>query len=171
MNTLGKVVNDKNIISTANSNAITYLRCLSTIFIVLCHYLQAQNNQWAWFFNIGVQLFFMISAFLYSKRDIDISITWLKGRLKKLLPPFYLYMGGGNFSHNILYWFFFMEERIDICLFNTGVIRWLRRSWTFMVLDLYFRMLPHNTNFTTHMWQKLLCQSDHYTYKLLVIFN
>lgn len=80
-----------NKLTEANSIAISYLRFTSTIFIVLCHYLQAFDNRWAWFFNIGVQLFFMISAFLFAQNNITNIYSWYKKRFLKIAPPYYVY--------------------------------------------------------------------------------
>ena len=35
------------------------------VSIVTCHFMQSLGNHWAWVFNIGVQVFLLMSGFLY----------------------------------------------------------------------------------------------------------
>lgn len=79
-------------LSSSQSNLITLLRSISVLFIVSCHILQGYSNNWAWIFNIGVSIFFCISAFLFGKSNIDNSLSWLKKRAVKILLPFYIYI-------------------------------------------------------------------------------
>ena len=48
------------------------------LLIVACHYLQYYNNGLAWWLNVGVQVFFVISGYLYGIRDIDNPLAFLK---------------------------------------------------------------------------------------------
>lgn len=58
-------------ISVKESVSIRYLRAIATILIVACHFLQTQENKWAFVLNIGVQLFFVMSGYLYGIRNIE----------------------------------------------------------------------------------------------------
>lgn len=79
-------------ISVNQSSAISFLRVISVIFIVACHILQAYENKWAWVFNIGVPIFFIISGYLYGKKHIDNPVKWFLKRGIKILSPFYIYL-------------------------------------------------------------------------------
>ena len=74
------------------SKCLSLLRCLSVIMIVSCHILQGLGNDWAWIFNIGVQIFFIISSYLYGRKLIEDSISWYKKRSIKILTPYYIYI-------------------------------------------------------------------------------
>lgn len=71
---------------------ISFIRCIAMFMIVLCHILQYMNNELAWWFNVGVQIFFIISGFLYGQRQIENWYDWIKKRLKKILSPYYIYI-------------------------------------------------------------------------------
>lgn len=71
---------------------ISALRAISMCLIVVCHLLQYYGNEWAWWCNIGVQLFLVISGFLYGCKRIDNSIGFLKKNFSKLLADYYLYL-------------------------------------------------------------------------------
>ena len=74
------------------SHAIALLRGYSVIMIVLCHILQGLHNHWAWVLNIGVQIFFILSGYLYGKKEIIEAKSWYVQRAIKILSPFYLYV-------------------------------------------------------------------------------
>ena len=75
-------------LSLSESVAISYLRVIALISIVACHLLQAMDNKWAWVLNIGVQVFFFISGFLYGHKDIQDWVHWYKYRFWKIYIPF-----------------------------------------------------------------------------------
>lgn len=84
--------NSKTYINKTESVAISWLRTSSVIMIVLCHILQGMDNNWAWVFNIGVQIFFILSGYLYGKKTIDDNGKWYIRRAFRILTPFYLYL-------------------------------------------------------------------------------
>lgn len=79
-------------ITTYQSNAITYLRVISMLMIIACHICQVFGNHWAWVLNIGVQIFFVISGYLYGNRQILNWPSWFYGRLRKVYLPFVIYL-------------------------------------------------------------------------------
>lgn len=79
-------------ISLSESYAISVIRIIATLLIVACHILQGYENRWAWVLNVGVQVFFFISGFLYGKKDIQNSFVWWKGRIKKVYLPYLCYL-------------------------------------------------------------------------------
>ena len=78
-------------ISKEESNAISIVRVLAMLSIVICHFFQAYDNWLAFRFNIGVQIFFVLSGYLYGHKEVDKWIPWFIGRFKKLYIPCFLY--------------------------------------------------------------------------------
>ncbi len=78
------------VLSVSNSNAISLLRIFSTIIIVVCHILQTYNNNYAYVFNIGVQIFFVLSGLLYGYKEIEFKRFWY-GRIKNIYVPFLIF--------------------------------------------------------------------------------
>ena len=70
--------------------AISYIRLIAMILIVICHFLQFYGYKLAFYLNIGVQLFFIISGYLYGNKDIDNIVPFLKKRFRKILVPYWI---------------------------------------------------------------------------------
>lgn len=65
------------------------LRLASMTAIVSCHICQALDLSAAWWLNSGVQVFLVISGYLYGRRDgIGGSAAWFVRRLRKIWIPF-----------------------------------------------------------------------------------
>lgn len=79
-------------LASKKDNAIDYIRVISMAMIVLCHYFMYYDNVLAWWFNVGVQVFFLISGFLYSGRDIGNPVEFIAKQFKKILVPYYIFM-------------------------------------------------------------------------------
>lgn len=80
----------KLVINEKQSNAIKLIRAISALMIVWCHIFQGLDNELAWWFNVGVQIFLFMSGFLMAKDYIANSIIFLKKRLLKILTPYYI---------------------------------------------------------------------------------
>lgn len=73
-------------------DALNAIRWLSTIAIVICHILQEYDNAWAYVFNIGVQIFFFLSGFLYGYKDIKSPKEFYRKRFVKLYIPYAIWV-------------------------------------------------------------------------------
>lgn len=75
----------------------TYYRVLGVIFILLCHFVQQNENSYlkmsAQFFNIGVSMFFILSGFLFGIRDGEENAAlWYIKRIKRIYVPYELFI-------------------------------------------------------------------------------
>lgn len=75
------------------SSAISFTRTLSCVLIICCHFLQAYDNPWAWVLNTGVQIFLLISGFLYGIKGIDNITRFYIGRIRKIYIPYLVWTG------------------------------------------------------------------------------
>lgn len=74
------------------NSSISMIRLLAMLSIIACHFCQYYNSEWAWWLNVGVQVFFIISGYLYGSRSIDAPVPWLKKRFVKILTPYYIFL-------------------------------------------------------------------------------
>ncbi len=80
--------------SESESLLIHLLRTVAVVCIVVCHLLQFYHNIWCQIFNIGVQVFWAISGYLYGKKTIDNWGVFYKRRLIKIYVPFIVWTFG-----------------------------------------------------------------------------
>ena len=106
--------------------SISFVRMVAFFFIIECHLLQHffQSNL-AWVFNVGVQMFLVISGYLYGECGRFLSITgkpidFLKKSTSKILRKYLSYLivlmalltitkSGGNTFLDFLQWLIFRE--------------------------------------------------------------
>lgn len=85
--------------------SISFLRVLAMFFIIICHLGTYFNiNVIAQFFNVGVQIFFLISGYLYGGKRIENYPYWLYKRWLRLAIPSFLWLTItvlGRFAHHM----------------------------------------------------------------------
>ena len=75
---------------TGHDYSISLIRLISIIFIITCHMMQYYNFFLAWWFNVGVQIFFCISGYLYGQKKSIFPLNFYKRRFKKILHPYWI---------------------------------------------------------------------------------
>lgn len=98
-------------------------------FIVACHVLQYYDNELAWWFNCGVQIFICISGFLYGQRRIDNGYSFIKRRFIKILSSYYVCL-----LIDVVLLYIFSDQVVDIkdiilMVFCKGTIAGLGHLW------------------------------------------
>lgn len=68
--------------------SISIIRLISMLMIISCHILQGMKNKWAFWINVGVQIFLFISGFLFGKKKIINNNEFYKKRLTKIFIPY-----------------------------------------------------------------------------------
>lgn len=74
------------------NSSISMIRLLAMMLIISCHICQYYDSEWAWWLNIGVQIFFILSGFLYGGKEIKEPIKWLGRQFKKILIRYYIFL-------------------------------------------------------------------------------
>ena len=84
---------ENNKITELESTALSIIRVFAMVLIVLCHIAQCYDLQAAWLLNVGVQIFFFMSGFLYGKLNLPSSpFAFYKKRLVKLYFPYIIWV-------------------------------------------------------------------------------
>ena len=66
---------------------LSFVRLVSFLMIISCHILQGLNNIFAFWLNVGVQIFLFISGYLYGSKKVDDYKSFYLKRLNKILLP------------------------------------------------------------------------------------
>lgn len=122
--------------------SISFVRCISMIFIILCHVFQYFDKEIAWWLNVGVQLFLFISGWLYSNKKIDNYKKFYLKEFIKILLPYYLYI----LIITILY-YIFAPTIINLndffkSLLLCGTLKGLSHLWFIRYIVLCYLLLP-----------------------------
>lgn len=133
-------------INQKESNAISILRVMAMFSIVTCHILQGLDNRWAWILNVGVQMFFVMSGYLYGNKQIEDWKKWYTKRIRKLYIPFILFASFGLIAYGL-----FTDTNVgikNICayIFNiqgfAGSVRGLSHLWFMTAIALSYIQTP-----------------------------
>lgn len=73
---------------------LTYYRVIACCLIVLCHYLRQMPkiSFLSQFLNIGVYMFFILSSYLYSTKNIESFKKFIIKRIRKIILPYYVFL-------------------------------------------------------------------------------
>lgn len=80
------------VIDAKESIALSWIRVVAMICIVTCHVLQFYENRFAWILNLGVQIFLVMSGFLYGHKQITNWKSWACHRILKVYFPFIVFV-------------------------------------------------------------------------------
>ena len=72
--------------------SISAIRMLATMAIVCSHIAMLHASELYFWFNLGVQLFVLISAELFARQNIQRPLTWLGQRFASILVPYHAYL-------------------------------------------------------------------------------
>lgn len=97
--------------------SISFLRMVAMFFVVMCHFFQYYGNELAWWFNVGVQVFFCVSGFLYGSRKDTISLDFVTRNFKKILIPYFVFL-----VPVIVIYFCFARDSISVTIALKAVL-------------------------------------------------
>lgn len=78
--------------------AISIVRVIAFLFIITCHIMQYYDCKFAWWFNVGVQMFLCLSGYLYGRKTIDEELSFYKKQFIKILVPYYIVVAGASIA-------------------------------------------------------------------------
>lgn len=81
--------------------SISFVRFIAMCFIVICHIMQRDNIatqvagvriEWAYWFNIGVQMFLFISGYLYGRKENIKPFLFYINSIMKIMVDYYIFI-------------------------------------------------------------------------------
>ena len=116
-------------INIKKNYTISLIRFIAMIFIITCHIFQYYGMELAWWFNVGVQMFFCISGFLYGNKKIDSPSKFVEKNYKKILIPYFCFI----IPAIILFWNFHSNyinpSKIKYVFFTSMGIKGINHLW------------------------------------------
>ena len=126
--------------------SISAIRFISMLMIIACHILQGLQIKWAFWVNVGVQLFFFVSGFLYGKKIIVDAKKFYVKRIKRVLFPYIIVL-----AISLLLEFFVLKNHYPItkivgCFMGFGAfvgnISILSHTWFVSYILLCYLLVP-----------------------------
>lgn len=129
-------------ISQQESDSLNLIRWLSTLAIISCHILQGLGSDWAWVLNLGVQVFFFLSGFLYGNKRIVRARDFYLRRLLKLYVPYALWVAVAAALIGVLAPEAVTFTTVRRQLMMLGNLPGLNHLWFMYVIFLCYLILP-----------------------------
>lgn len=93
---------------------LSAIRIVATMMIVLCHILQYYGYFLAWWLNVGVPIFFILSGYLFGKKHIYNKNEWYKKRFLRIYIPYFIYIMIVSVIYAIFYNNYFEAKTVII---------------------------------------------------------
>jgi peptidoglycan/LPS O-acetylase OafA/YrhL len=133
-------------LTKSETAALDYVRWLSTICIVVCHFQQGLGSKWAWVFNIGVQVFFFLSGFLYGVKGVADVKKFYRGRIVKLLIPYWILLTAVCIALLIVAPEYLSLKKVfvqyTLLQFRSGAMMGVIHAWFLSALFVGYLLLP-----------------------------
>lgn len=121
---------------------ISAIRFIAMLMIITCHFMQYLNIELAWWFNVGVQLFFVISGFLYGRKAISDPLAFYKKSFVKILLPYWIFLIVAVIVQRILVPDVFSWGRVILAFLCVGRLDGIEHLWFVQTILICYLLLP-----------------------------
>lgn len=134
-------------IPKSESMALSMIRVFAMILIVSCHIAQCFDLMIAWVLNVGVQIFFFMSGFLYGRLDSSASpLIFYKKRFVKVYLPYLVWVTIIVVVYTSFHLYHFTTKQLILYLLNlqwfSTPIEGLNHLWFLTVLMICYLLTP-----------------------------
>ena len=111
--------------------------------IILCHFFQYYDNELCRWFNVGVQVFFVISGFLYGKKEIVNPLHFLFKGFKKIIVPYWIFLCFAVLLYYIFYRSYLSLTDVIKAFLCSGTIEGLGHLWFIGYILFCYLLTPY----------------------------
>lgn len=122
--------------------AISAIRFISMLMIITCHFMQYLEIELAWWFNVGVQIFFVISGFLYGGKSIEKPVKFYVKAFKKLLVPYWIFVTIIAIIHKLFVPAAFSWGKLALALLCVERLPGIEHLWFVQKILICYLLLP-----------------------------
>ena len=127
------------------------------LLIISCHFCQYYDNQLAWWLNVGVQIFFILSGFLYGNKQIENPISWIFKQFSKILIPYYTFLLLALIAYGLICPEVIKPTNIASALFCMASIKGLGHLWFVGYILFCYLLTPYLFRLTEYYKDRSLC--------------
>ena len=110
--------------------------------IITCHILQYHENFLAWILNVGVQIFLIISGYLYGRKKIGSTYQFLIKQFKKILVPYWIFLFFAITMYAIFQPQYINKDIVTKSLLTIGTIEGIGHLWFIRYILLCYLLVP-----------------------------
>jgi len=126
---------------------LSWIRLIATLMIVSCHILQGLDLEAAFWINVGVQVFFVLSGYLYSTKKLSNTFEFYKKQYKKIIIPYWIVfiiiiLLVGISKINVRFNIFSIIGMIIGLQYWTGTINILSHTWFISYILICYLITP-----------------------------
>lgn len=121
---------------------ISVIRFFAMLSIITCHIMQYYNNILAGYLNVGVQIFLIISGYLYCSRKIESISSFYINQAKKILIPYYVFLMLAYIAYLFIYPEYLNIKVVILSFFTIGSIDGLEHLWFVKYILLCYSFIP-----------------------------
>lgn len=136
------------------SSTISAIRFISMLLIVTCHIFQYYDNPLCRWLNVGVQIFFIISGFLYASKTIYDPIDFFKKQIRKILPSYYVFLVFAIIMYVVFCRDILTVSTVIKSLFCVGTIKGLGHLWFVGYILFCYFLTPYLCSFRDSIKEK-----------------
>lgn len=154
-----------------NSNknyTISLLRFIAMIFIISCHIFQHYRMELAWWFNVGVQMFFCISGFLYGTKKIESPTKFIGKNFKKILIPYFCFITPAIILFYVFHSNYINPSKIIYVFLTSKSISGIKHLWFISYILFCYLITPYLSDLAQRM-KKLKWPVFLYVFGLLML--
>ena len=124
------------------NHTVSFIRLLSMLMIISCHIFQYYDHVLAYVLNVGVQVFLVMSGYLYGTKEIDSVKSFYIKQFKKILVPYYVFL----IFAICLYYFsapqYLDYKKVVLSFLTVGNLDGLGHLWFIKYILLCYLLVP-----------------------------
>lgn len=144
--------------------SISMTRLFAMVMIIVCHMFQYYDYELCRWFNVGVQVFFVISGYLYASKEIDNPVKFIRKSFTKILIPYWIFLVIAIILYLKKYPQFLSFSTIVKTLLCAGTIHGLGHLWFVGYILFCYLLTPYL------FWIRKSIPSNTPAIKIIVIY-
>lgn len=125
------------------SAVISLIRLIAMLLIITCHIFQIYSNELCYYFNVGVQIFLIISGYLYSFKTYDSPLNIIIKQFKKILFPYYILLNCILLAYIIFIPSSISIESVSNAVFCSGTLEGQGHLWFIPYILFCYLITPY----------------------------
>lgn len=121
---------------------ISFIRLFAMFLIITCHILQYYDIVYAWVLNVGVQIFLIVSGYLYGAKKIESTMSFIKKQFKKILIPYWVFLSLVCITYYIFHPYYLNIKNIILSYLSVDTMLGIEHLWFIEYILVCYAITP-----------------------------